>query len=313
MATFGHTSKGAAGSQSIGRRLTGSVFRVPEDGVAESVSAYINAWSGSQRSYRWAVYRHSDGALIGLTEERTTTSDPEGWVTLNFPDPKPQLSANTEYVLCGLCSSAPGTSPLIFYDNDEATKGHYQSLTTYAFPNPANFSHEARKYSIYCTYTPLTPTIKQWSQTGRTLHVFSRPSRILKLIQNLQVFHVFRRHRFVRFTQALRMLRAWTVIFPSLTLKQWTAMLQTIHVFRRPFRRLGYLRQLQPAHVFRRPARTIKLPASLQLIHYARTLRFIRFLEQLGLIHMVYVAVPGVKKTKVFLVIGELAIQLSKD
>jgi hypothetical protein len=58
----------------------------------------------------------------------------------------------------------------------------------------------------------------------------------------------------------------------------------------------------------------MKLPAALQLTHvFSRPYRVIRLLQQLGLIHVYYVAVPGVKKTKLFLVIGDLAIQLSGD
>lgn len=297
MPTFGYTTVGTAGSQSVGRRLTGTVFVCPEDCIAESISAYINAWSGSSRSYRWAIYRHSDGALIGLTEERTTTSDVEGWMTLNFPEPKPQLSANTEYVLCGMSSVSQGGSPRIYYDNGGETEGHYQSMATYTFPNPASFTHEARRYSIYCTYTPLAPPsqTKTWSQTGFLSHIQRSPARTLKLGQNLNPSHIFVHHRIMRFAQVSRTLHAWTVIYPALILKQW-------------------LVSLNLTHVFRRPTRIIRLPVNLQLSYIGGVpLRLIRFLERLDLAHMVYVAVPGVKKTRLFLVIGDLAIQITGD
>lgn len=295
MPTFGYTTVGSAGSQSVGKRLTGTVFVCPEDCIAESISAYINAWSGSSRSYRWAIYRHSDGALIGLTVERTTTSDVEGWLTLSFPEPKPQLSANTEYVLCGMSSVSLGGSPRIYYDNGGDTEGHYQSMSTYTFPNPANFTHEARRYSIYCTYTPLAPQTKTWSQTGILSHIQRSPARTLKFSQNLTILNIFIHHRLMRFTQISRILHVWTVIYPALILKQWLA-------------------SLNLTHTSRRPTRIVRLPANLQLSHSSSVpLHLIQFLERLNLAHMVYVAVPGVKKTRLFLVIGDLAIQITGD
>jgi hypothetical protein len=97
-------------------------------------------------------------------------------------------------------------------------------------------------------------------------------------------------------------------------IKTWTAPLNTSHVFTRPFRRIGYTQQLQPTHVFRRPVRIIRFPAIIQPTHlFSRPTRFMKLIEQLTLGHVYFVAVPGVKKTKLFLVIGNLAIQLYGD
>jgi hypothetical protein len=194
--------------------------------------------------------------------------------------------------------------------------------------------------------------VKTWSATLKVSHVSTRPFRVMKLCQNINATHIFQRPaRFMRLSQALQTLHAWTVIYPGLILKKWFATLQTTHTFkrpirqirftqtlqtihvytlkrlfrleenlnlthvlRRPYRRLGYMQQLQPTHILRRPIRLMKLPAALQLTHvFSRPYRVIRLLQQLGLIHVYYVAVPGVKKTKLFLVIGDLAIQLSGD
>jgi len=157
------------------------------------------------------------------------------------------------------------------------------------------------------------PIIKTWTALLNTSHVFTRPIRLMKLTQALNTSHVYLRHRFMRLSQTLRTLHAWTLPIPTF-LKQWFATLQTVHVFNRPFRRIGYTQQLQPAHVFRRPVRIIKFPAIIQPTHlFNRPTRFMKLVEQLTLGHAYFVAVPGVKKTRLFLVIGDLAIQLSSD
>jgi len=151
------------------------------------------------------------------------------------------------------------------------------------------------------------------SQNVDTVHIFKRPFRFMKLTQTLNISHVYLRHRFMKLSQALRTLHVWTLPIPTF-LKQWFAALQTVHVFSRPFRRISYTQQLQPAHVFRHPARVMQFPALLQLTHlFNRPTRFIKLVERLTLGHVFFVAVPGVKKTRLFLVIGDLAIQLSGD
>ena len=151
------------------------------------------------------------------------------------------------------------------------------------------------------------------SQNVNTIHIFSQPSRFMKLTQALNTSHVYLRHRFMKLSQALRTLHTWTLPIPTF-LKQWFATLQTVHVFTRPFRRIGYTQQLQPTHVFRRPVRIIRLPAIIQPTSiFNRPTRFMKLVEQLTLGHAYFMAVPGVKKTRLFLVIGDLAIQLSND
>jgi hypothetical protein len=114
----------------------------------------------------------------------------------------------------------------------------------------------------------------------------------MKLVQTLRTIHTLSLKRWFKFTQTLNL----------------------FHVLERPFRHIGYMQTIQPAHVFRRPVRLIKFPATLQLTHlFNRPTRFMKFIEQLTLGHAYFVAVPSVKKTRLFLVIGDLAIQLSRD
>jgi len=109
---------------------------------------------GGPNSIKCAIYRHSDNSKIGETGDYTDYNYGPDWYTFNFSDPKPSLTAGTEYVLVATGSESDPEGVYIYYDdNDNATLGHYQEYTSYGFPTTASFTHEARKYSIYCSYT----------------------------------------------------------------------------------------------------------------------------------------------------------------
>jgi hypothetical protein len=326
--TFGYTTKGGTEYGNPATYSDGSVFSCPEAGTGSSITMYLKQYGGLTPNLAFLIYRHSDSALVKETEEWTVTSGWDGWKTLNFPSPQPSLTAQ-DYVLLLWHSN-----PVSFYaDDNGADKEHYWWDITYNYnnpPNPASFAHGNIIVSIYCTYTA-GGVMKTWgallnvshvltrsrfmklTQALDNTHVFSRPSRYFKQSQSLNLSHILTRSRFMRLTQALQTLHTWT-LFIGIVLKQWFATLQTAHIFRRPQRQIGYVEQLQTAHVFGRPVRLIRLPVALQLTHvFVRPYRLMRLLEQLSLGHTYFVAVPSVKKTRLFLVIGDIAIQLSRD
>jgi len=154
--TFGYETAGAS-FQDFRDRITGSVFTCPEDGTADSISFYGGV---SGTFWKCAIYRHSDSSLIGATD-RLGDAMPVGWHTNTFTD-EPTLT-NIDYVL--VVWSGYGYGSHIYYDAGEANQGHYQSLTYNGFPDPASFSHEDRKYSIYCTYTAGGEEAQEYSHT----------------------------------------------------------------------------------------------------------------------------------------------------
>ena len=156
------------------------------------------------------------------------------------------------------------------------------------------------------------PIIKTWTALLNTGHVFTRPIRLMKLTQALNTSHVYLRHRFMRLSQTLRTLHAWTLPIPTF-LKQWFATLQTVHVFTRPFRRIGYTQQLQPAHVFRRPVRLIKFPAFLQPTHLFRSpFRLIKFTHILSTLHSWTTVLPIILRSKLTLMKRGVTLRMKK-
>jgi len=118
--------------------------------------------------------------------------------------------------------------------------------------------------------------LKQWSQTGYTIHVYNRPSKTLNL------------------TQTLITLGPWTLPIPVF-LKHWTVTLQAAYASSCPMKVIRFSKMLQLNHCFSRPSRLAIL------------------FERLRLLHEFYAGEPSAKRTKLFLVLGDLAIQLSND
>lgn len=142
----------------------------------------------------------------------------------------------------------------------------------------------------------VAPIIKKWFHSLEAIHSFKRPHRAIKLAHALWALHT------------------WTVTVPVVIIRQWCASLKISHVFCRPERKMLYRQALSSAHTFAKPLRVIKILIFLDIIHTARRPhRLIKFLQWSRLIQEYYVSKPGVKKTRLYLVIGELAFQLSGD
>lgn len=258
------------------------------NGIDKSITS-TNAWTDIDITSE--TESTADGAILFLVNTSTTAAY-KGDVRKNGSTDN--HTANTN-LYQGECRSAA-----VGLDSEQIFEGY--------------ISNTAVKFYLigYCKPAAVGQTIA-WSAPLKTNHAFSRPFRSLKLMQTLNLAHAFIRHRFMQFTQALKVLRTWTLPAP-LFLKQWFAAIQTTHVFRRPERKMLYAQALKPIYAFRRPLRVIKIPVLLNLTHSSKRIhRLMRLLQQSRLVHTFYVSKPGVRKTRLFLVIGELAFQLSGD
>jgi len=183
--TFGYETVGASYSDA-NNKIMGSVFTISESGAAESITAYIS--ETGTRTYRFGIYKHDDSSFIGETESTTPSATTSAkWHTLNFYDPKPSLTANTEYVLVVKVHKYGGR--YFYYDSGETNQGHYQSISWTNgepdWPNPASFTHNNNKYSIYCTYTAeagATEIIVTDSATSQD--IFNRPYREIPTLES---------------------------------------------------------------------------------------------------------------------------------
>jgi hypothetical protein len=144
--TFGNTNTGTS-SYNLNNYVRGLASVVcPENGVAESISAYLTGGSGHVKC---ALYNASDNSLVGQTEEITNPSS--GWVTFNFLDPKPNLTAGTAYRILIWGDSS---NIAIYWSERITSSGFYYQGTYGPWPNPFMvFTTPDYYYCIYCTYT----------------------------------------------------------------------------------------------------------------------------------------------------------------
>jgi hypothetical protein len=153
MATFGYTTIGASSSGLLGDRKKGYRFQCAENGTATSLSWYGKANSGTI-SVRLGIYSDNGGApnaLLGYTSEITNVGTTPQWWTANLVS-SVSLQANTWYWLCFIVSGASG----YYYDTGTANYGAYNSdAYSDGFANPFGTpTYDNKELSIYCTYTP---------------------------------------------------------------------------------------------------------------------------------------------------------------
>lgn len=158
-ATFGYTSTGGAGTTSIENTAVGSEFTVSEDGAAVSITAYLTPASLYMANCKAAIY-FANNTLLGSGTAATSVSEVADWYTFTWAS-GPALSAGTAYILVVDGTSGTGTCVLSYATNDTVDQGHTDSQTYSGFPEATLVpTHVARKYSIYCTYTPSGDTVK---------------------------------------------------------------------------------------------------------------------------------------------------------
>jgi hypothetical protein len=167
---FGYETIGAS-TANIEDIITGSVFTITVGGTADSITVALSrGTTWVDRNARCAIYKHADLSLVGQTEVKlitlTTTAT---WYTFNFLAPKPNLTADTDYIL--VAWSNAGTGYVYMHFNAGATdQGHTQALDYSdmggAFPNPLVPTHDNNMYSIYCTYTTSSECTSEVEFTG---------------------------------------------------------------------------------------------------------------------------------------------------
>ena len=143
--------------------VRGSVFTITEDGIADNITAYVGMWDYFSAigvflnvHAKASIYEHSDLSFVGETEELYTKSGDgvSAWVTWNFNEPKPSLTADTAYILDIWGKNEPySTQCRLYYDVGDTDQGHYDAETYNSFPDPLEPVHNTDKYSIYCGYT----------------------------------------------------------------------------------------------------------------------------------------------------------------
>jgi hypothetical protein len=169
---LGYTKVGNSAA-CVDDRICGSVFTANENGYADNITAYINQAYMSPGPYQCMLYRASNGVLIG-----NTTSDwvslPQGnpassawWAVFNFTGEKPFLMKGTQYIIT--CWGNSSYSLVYYNESGSSSTGRYYNHTYGTPPLSVEFSNEPRFYSIYCSYSPVPPMIRNVTATPHTV------------------------------------------------------------------------------------------------------------------------------------------------
>jgi len=151
--TFGYESIGAT-IAGIGDDIVGSEFSLAESGKITSMSLFIYDNFGSfGNAYKMGIYDTS-GNFQAESEAGTVPSNfYQDWVTNNFTTPYSINNGN--WVLVAFSNNGGWGMK---YDSGETGQGYRDIDGTWStFDDPATFTSEDRKYSIYATYTADAP------------------------------------------------------------------------------------------------------------------------------------------------------------
>jgi len=143
--TFGRTDVGGSSGEFLGNTLDGSWATCPSAGSADSITTYVEDSEGATAAF--AIYKKSDGSLVGYTEEWLMDWW-YGWKTLSIVSGGTLLAIDYGLVVWSDFS--------YYFYFDTVTDAGCSASATYSYPNfpdPASFTTNNYYITIYCTYT----------------------------------------------------------------------------------------------------------------------------------------------------------------
>jgi hypothetical protein len=134
--TFGKTDIGASVSNLCAYSY-GSRYQITVNGIAQSLSLYVQEATGSSTALKVAIYSDSAGVPVTLLAQGTTTvpANYQGWITVALAS-KPSLSAGGYYWLVA-DAKVSGKTLRFYYSTGTANQGVYGTTSYASFPaNP---------------------------------------------------------------------------------------------------------------------------------------------------------------------------------
>jgi len=147
MATFGNTAIGTAESNFEDYILGGKYTMGAADGVGDDITAYLKTYTATS-NVKACIY-NSDKTLLKATVERDDCTA-NAWNTFTFPDPKPNLTADADYILVIWSGGNVG----IAAQSGAPANSHWYIADLYnGWPDPIGNPTSSYYRSIYCNYT----------------------------------------------------------------------------------------------------------------------------------------------------------------
>jgi hypothetical protein len=307
--TFGYTSVGAS-SWSFGgsEAMWGCRFTMPEAGEITSVTAYVRAYNVGPEGSKAALYESSGGSpasrLALSSNDIQLSGGTESWQEYNVS----YSGLNADYFL----TFAAEFGGRIRYDSGgDSGQLAYKVISDYSDPPDPFGSHSTqdRIMSIYATYT--AGATLQSVEDSLSLGDAVLRNKTLTLYDALDLEDVLYGDKVLLLGDAASLSDLVTVIIVG-ALKQVTDSVDIIDV-------AAVLKTVKATDTVTlvdaalTPARVLKALDAAGLADNSVVNKVLLITETASLAEVVQVDAGGAKKTKLFLILGDLAVQLTGD
>jgi len=285
--TFGYTSAGGTAFSSI-NIITGSTFSLPENGDVTDIRIYMFT-GASGLGVKCAIYDTSGNLKTTSAEINPDPDYVMAWQTCTV-SPASSLSSG-DFRL----SAWTGIAGCYFYYDSGGTNQWGQKSQSYgAWPDPITWDSQAgRKLSIYATYTAGS-TLQTVTDSLGLSDAFYRNKPSLAIPDSLGLVDLILRDK------------------PSVDIDDSVSLAELVNVITQ-----GLLKTVVDSVELSDAIKTLKTLSVADLIALSDVagapLRTVQITENVALMEVLQVGMSGVKRTKLFLLIGDVALQLTGD
>ena len=303
--TFGYTGNGATGGNQWGNNKIACLFNLPENGNVTSIS-----WS--QRDYNesggtaitYGIYNASN-VFKGATQAGVTTAG-RTWVTLNYGSPLSLTSG--DHWLAVLLSARTE----FWYDSGSANQWK-TNADTYSdgFADPfGSASMNAWKMSIYATYTA-GATLQTVTDSLALSESVLRNKALLPVSDSVGLADSLYGNKLLLLGDSASLSELVTVIIGGVM----KYVMDSVNIVDLAFalKTLKTSDSLTLVDAVSTPSRVLNALDAIGATDNAAVNKVLQITDTVSLAEIVEVGAGGVKKTKLFLILGDLAVQLTGD
>jgi hypothetical protein len=282
--TFGYTTKGAS-SWASSNNMSATRFPSGGAGTGIGITLFVQKVAWGTCKIKCAMYDGNNLVTNGTTLEHSFAADEyiNDWDS-SYTFPTAPTIADQDYRLVFWMNS---NNPDFYYDSSGTNQWSNQNQTYDGWPDPANFGSEsAYKFSIYCTYT-----------SGGTLK---------EVADSIGLSDTLLRNKTLGVSDSLGLADS-LLRDKSLTIADAIAATEIVAVAKL----MTVTDQINLADAVSTPNRFLQALDLIGVLDNAYVNRVLVVSDQIALAETVEKMVGGAVKTRIFLLIGDLAVQLS--
>jgi hypothetical protein len=302
--TFGYTSIGASQGNNGGVYLVACKANMPENGTITEMQAYFGcSSSGNAKTVLYSDNGGTPNALLATSYELAISAG-NGWRIFTISHVNSGGSVQLWLAPFANITLLPN------YDSGDAHRMAYDQMTYATFPNPfVEDGNAAQIYSIYATYT--TGATLQTVTDALSLGDAVLRNKTLMLIDSLGLADFLYGNKALFLGDSASLSELVTVIINE-AIKQVSDSVNIADIAA-ALKTLKATDMVTLADVALTPSRVLQALDAIGLADNCVVNKVLQITETVSLAEVVQVGAGGVKKTRLFLVLGDLAVQLTSD